>query len=93
MAANAALFQPYQIGDLLLQHRIVMAPLTRMRANEKGELGEMSVEYYSQRASAPGTLIIAEATLIAAKAAGYPYMPGIWSEEHITGLKKASSLL
>lgn len=70
-----------------------MAPLTRMRANEKGELGEMSVEYYSQRASAPGTLIIAEATLIAAKAAGYPYMPGIWSEEHIAGLKKASGRL
>ena len=41
------------------------------------------VEHYSLRASTPGTLLIAEGTLIAPKAGGYPDMPGIWNEEQI----------
>ena len=44
MTAKPALFQPYQVGDILLQHRVVMAPLSRIRANEKGEVGEIVVQ-------------------------------------------------
>ncbi|THH14382.1 hypothetical protein EW146_g5951 [Bondarzewia mesenterica] len=74
-----------------LQHRIVMAPMTRLRANNRHEHTDLGLEYYSQRASVPGTLIIAEATLIAAKAGGYPSgpsVPGIWTDEHIARWKK-----
>ncbi|KAI0698159.1 NADH:flavin oxidoreductase/NADH oxidase [Cytidiella melzeri] len=87
-ASNSALFQPYQLGDLSLQHRIVMAPLTRLRASTENVPQEMSVEYYSQRASVPGTLIIAEGSFIAEKAGGMPYIPGLWTEAQIAGWKK-----
>lgn len=55
------LFTPISIGDLALSHRVVMAPLTRMRANVPGHnANEMMAEYYGQRAS-EGGFIIAEA--------------------------------
>lgn len=80
---TSRLFKPLKIGDVTLQHRIVMAPLTRFRA-EDGMLMPMAVEYYEQRAVIPGTLLISEATMVSARAsAGYPDMPGIWTDEHI----------
>lgn len=57
-ASSSKLFQPIKFGDVTLQHRIVMAPLTRFRANERHAHTELGVEYYTQRASVPGTLII-----------------------------------
>ncbi|KAI0050224.1 NADH:flavin oxidoreductase/NADH oxidase [Auriscalpium vulgare] len=87
-ASTSALFQPITVGDVALQHRIVMAPLTRFRAGPGHVLGELSREYYEQRASAPGTLLLTEATLIAPQAGGYRDAPGIWSEEQIAGWKK-----
>ncbi|ETW82310.1 hypothetical protein HETIRDRAFT_427371 [Heterobasidion irregulare TC 32-1] len=84
----AQLFQPIKIGSITLQHRVVLAPLTRLRVNSRHELGVTAEEYYSQRASVPGTLLISEGTAIAPKAGGFPNIPGIWSDEQITRWKK-----
>lgn len=74
------LFSPIRVGDVLLAHRIVMAPLTRYRANVAHVNGDLALEYYSQRASVPGGLIITEATFIAPKAGGERNVPGIWND-------------
>lgn len=63
----------------MLDHRIVMAPLTRFRADDKHEQVDFAKDYYAQRASIPGTLIISEATFISPRAGGYNNIPGIWS--------------
>jgi len=83
----SSLFQPFRVGNLDLQHRVVMAPLTRFRANKDRVHGELGKTYYSQRSSVPGTLIIAEATFIAPQAGGYANVPGIWSDAQIAGWK------
>ena len=80
------LFTPVRVGDLSLPHRIVMAPLTRMRAGEGNVPQPMNVEYYTQRASA--ALIITEATQISSQGVGYPHTPGIHTEEQIAGWQK-----
>ncbi|TFK50391.1 NADH:flavin oxidoreductase/NADH oxidase [Heliocybe sulcata] len=82
------LFQPKQIGDITLQHRVVLAPLTRYRASKEHVHGDLAVEYYAQRGSMPGSLLITEATFIAHKAGGYPNVPGIWSEEQVAAWKR-----
>ncbi|TFK50331.1 FMN-linked oxidoreductase [Heliocybe sulcata] len=82
------LFQPITIGDITLGHRIAMAPMTRCRASEAGVPGSLTVEYYAQRASTPGTLIIAEGTFISPRSSGFNYVPGIWSPEQVEGWKK-----
>ncbi|KAF7977824.1 hypothetical protein HWV62_2557 [Athelia sp. TMB] len=82
------LFEPLQVGDATLSNRVVMAPLTRFRATETHAPGPHAATYYSQRATAPGTLLITEATLIGEKAGGYFGVPGIYTDEQITGWKK-----
>ena len=59
------LFQPAKVGDVTVSHRVVLAPLTRCRANNKHAHTDLAVTYYSQRGSVPGTLLITEATFIA----------------------------
>lgn len=81
------LFEPLQIGSMSLHHRIVMAPLTRLRADDNHVQQPMAVQYYSQRASAPGTLLIAEATLISPSHGGVPNAPGIWNDAQVAGWK------
>jgi len=83
----SALFQPLRVGITDLQHRVVMAPLTRLRANKDHVHGELAKTYYAQRSSVPGTLIVSEATFIAPQAAGYANVPGIWNAEQIAGWK------
>lgn len=83
-----ALFQPTQLGAWSLRNRIVMAPLTRCRAEGDRVPGDLMAEYYRQRASAG--LIISEATAISPSAVGYPNTPGIWSEQQIEGWKKVT---
>ena len=80
-----SLFSPLKIGPYQLKHRLVMAPLTRMRA-EKPSLAPrpLNSEYYAQRAT-PGGLIIAEASPIAATGFGSPGVPGIYSQAQIKG--------
>ena len=77
------LFDPIQIGDLQLANRIIMAPLTRCRADEGRVPNALMAEYYVQRASAG--LIISEATAVTPMGVGYPNTPGIWSDEQIRG--------
>ena len=79
------LFSPLQVGPYRLSHRVVMAPLTRMRA-EKPSLAPrpLNAEYYGQRAT-PGGLIIAEASPVMATGHGSPGTPGIYSEAQIKG--------
>lgn len=73
--AAAPLFQPLKLpGGLELQHRAVMAPLTRCRAPGAVPTPMMS-EYYAQRAT-PGGLIISEATVVSPTGFGYPNTPG-----------------
>ncbi|KAG7445349.1 FMN-linked oxidoreductase [Guyanagaster necrorhizus] len=90
--ADSKLFQPIKIGDLPLNHRIVLAPLTRYKSSEKGHVPYASImkEYYSQRGSDPGTLLITEATFIAQKAGGYKYVPGLWTQEQLDAWKEVT---
>lgn len=81
------LFSSAQLGNLALPHRIVMAPLTRSRSAQPGDIPQgMNVTYYEQRATA--ALIISEATQISPQGKGYAYTPGIHSQEQIAGWKK-----
>ncbi|EMD36589.1 hypothetical protein CERSUDRAFT_115624 [Gelatoporia subvermispora B] len=84
------LFQPIQVGDVQLQHRIVLAPLTRLRADKTHAHTDLAVEYYKQRASTPGTLLISEGTFISAKAGGYANVPGLWTDEQLAAWKKVT---
>ncbi len=82
----ADLFDPLIIGDLRLQNRIVMAPLTRCRADGGRRVpNQMMAEYYRQRATAG--LILSEATSVTDEGVGYPDTPGIWSDEQVQGWK------
>lgn len=82
---NESLFQPVRFGALDLGHRIVMAPLTRLRSRQPGDVPQaLNAEYYGQRAS-KGGLIVTEATDIAEQARGYPGAPGIYTAEQIAG--------
>ncbi len=92
MPSTPKLFQPAKVGDLELSNRVVFAPLTRFRADNAHVPTDMMVEYYKQRASYPGTLLITEATYITAQAGGMPNVPGIWSEEQIAAWKKVRTL-
>ncbi|PIL25802.1 hypothetical protein GSI_11552 [Ganoderma sinense ZZ0214-1] len=83
------LFQPIKVGDVTLAHRVVFAPMTRLRANTRGVHGDLAVEYYAQRASVPGSLLISEATYVSRQAEGRsPNAPGVWNEEQIAGWKR-----
>lgn len=81
---DSKLFSPLELGAMELGHRIAMAPLTRLRADKNHVQQPLAVEYYTQRACVPGTLLIAEATLISPAHAGMPHGPGIWTQEQVT---------
>ncbi|KAL4252357.1 Aldolase-type TIM barrel [Abortiporus biennis] len=82
------LFQPIKVGDVELKHRVVLAPLTRFRADSKHVPSDLQAEYYAQRASTPGTLLITEATYITERAGGYPNVPALESDAQVEGWKK-----
>jgi len=79
---------PFQIGTITLPNRVVMAPLTRMRAFDERSPGDLQVEHYRQRASAG--LILTEATSVSAMGVGYPNTPGIWSAKQVAGWKRVT---
>jgi N-ethylmaleimide reductase len=78
-----ALFKPLQIGDLTLPNRILMAPLTRCRAEGDHVPTSLMAEHYAQRASAG--LVIAEATMAMAGNSSFWHEPGIYSAEQVAG--------
>jgi 2,4-dienoyl-CoA reductase-like NADH-dependent reductase (Old Yellow Enzyme family) len=84
------LFDPIRLGDLDLPNRVIMAPLTRMRADpETRAPTELVAQQYVQRASAG--LILAEATSVDPMGVGYAGTPGIWSADQVAGWKRVTS--
>ncbi|KAG0584071.1 hypothetical protein KC19_3G182700 [Ceratodon purpureus] len=79
------LLSPFQLGPFKLQHRVVLAPLTRARSFG-GIPQPHNAVYYAQRAT-PGGLLITEGTGIVADADGFPNMPGIWTKEQVEAWK------
>ena len=83
------LFEPIELGRYRLRHRIAMAPLTRSRARQPGNVPTaLNACYYAQRASA--ALIISEATQVSMQGQGYAWTPGIHSREQIEGWRLVS---
>jgi len=81
---TTSLFQPIQMGDLTLNNRIVMAPMTRSRSSQPGDVpNQIMADYYQQRASSG--LIITEGTPISAVGRGYSMTPGIYTQAQIDG--------
>lgn len=86
--AEKTLFTPVQVGPLTLKHRVVMPPMSRLRAQPgTGIPSDLQLEYYTQRAS-NGGLIITEATAIAPSARGYYHAPGLYTDEQIAGWRR-----
>lgn len=78
------LFDSLKLGDVSIANRVIMAPLTRMRSQQPGNVPHaLNAEYYAQRAGAG--LIISEATQISQQGQGYPGTPGIHSAEQVQG--------
>ena len=80
------LFSPVQVGPFTFAHRVVLAPLTRMRAEEGAIPGSLMTTYYTQRAS-KGGFLIGEATIAAANGNGYLGAPGLFDDSQIAGWK------
>ena len=83
------LFTPLRLGAVEAPNRIVMAPLTRMRAGADRIPTALMAEYYVQRATAG--LIVTEATAISRQGTGCPNTPGIYTGEHVDGWKRVTS--
>jgi N-ethylmaleimide reductase len=82
------LYSPVKVGALDLAHRIVQAPLTRLRSEQPGDVpGDLMAEHYGQRASRGG-LQIAEATTVSVLGRGYLGAPGIYSDDQVAGWRK-----
>lgn len=79
------LFSPLTLGDYQLPNRVIMAPMTRGRAEDYAIPGKLMVDYYAARADAG--LIITEATAISPEGHGWCNAPGIWTEEQVSGWK------
>ena len=86
--SDLKLFSPIRVGNVDLAHRVVLAPLTRCRADKHHVHTDLAVQYYGQRASVPGSLLITEATFIAPRAGGQDHIPGIWSDEQVAAWKR-----
>lgn len=88
MTANPALWQPFQLGRLTLDHRLALAPMTRSRALADGTPGEGAALYYRQRASLG--LLISEGVQPSADGQGYLNTPGIYTQAHIDGWREVT---
>lgn len=90
MLNEQSLLKEYNLNGILLRNRVVMAPLTRSRADNPGNVpNDLMAEYYAQRSSAG--LIISEGSQISKRAVGYINTPGIYSAEQVEGWKKITS--
>ncbi|MBN3786143.1 alkene reductase [Burkholderia sp. Ac-20353] len=82
------LFDPVRVGRYTLQNRLVMAPMTRSRAQYDGTPGDLAAEYYAQRASVG--LIVTEGAQPSDDGQGYLTTPGIYTDAHVAGWKKTT---
>lgn len=81
------LFTPYALGDIILKNRIVMAPMTRCRSTQPGDVpNDLMATYYAQRAEAG--LILTEATQISRQGQGYSFTPGIYTDSQVAAWAK-----
>ena len=87
-SSSSSLLEPATLGSLPLRNRLLMAPLTRTRADSDGTPNALMVEYYAQRASAG--LIIAEAATPNAVGQTYPDIPGIHTAAHVAGWRQVT---
>jgi len=87
--AMTKIFTPAKIGKLKSKNRLVMAPMTRSRANPDGTPTQLAAEYYAQRAGLG--LLIAEGTQPSAQGQGYIFTPGIYTDAHVEGWKQITS--
>lgn len=86
---SQALFRPLQLGPLHLPNRMVMAPMTRARSSQPGNVpNALMAAYYAQRASAG--LIVSEATQISPQGQGYSFTPGIHTEAQVQGWRQVT---
>ncbi len=81
-------FEPVRLGALDLSNRLVMAPMTRSRADTSGSPSALAAEYYSQRAGVG--LIVTEGTQPSDDGQGYMTTPGIYTPAHVAGWKKVT---
>lgn len=88
MTRDSKLFTPLKIGRHTLSNRLVLAPLTRCRNDDAHVPAPFVKDYYAQRASTPGTLLITEGTMISQRGAGWPNTPSIWSDEQVAAWKE-----
>lgn len=87
--ATSPLFAPLALGPLTLPNRMVMAPMTRARSTQPGDVpNAMMAAYYAQRASAG--LIVSEATQISRQGQGYSFTPGIYTEAQVQGWRRVT---
>jgi N-ethylmaleimide reductase len=87
------LYSSVQIGAVHLEHRIVQAPLTRLRSEQPGDVpGPMMVKYYGQRAY-KGALQIAEATTVSVQGRGYLGAPGIYNDDQVAGWREVTDIV
>ncbi|MRW94392.1 alkene reductase [Duganella sp. FT80W] len=82
-------FEPVQLGRYTLNNRLVMAPMTRSRAQHDGTPGALAAEYYGQRAGVG--LIVTEGTQPSDDGQGYLTTPGIYTDAHVAGWRKVSN--
>ena len=80
------LFEPIQLGGITLKNRMVMAPMTRSRADHEGIVNDLITLYYVQRASAG--LIISEGVYISEQAKGNPFTSGLFNKNQIKAWKE-----
>lgn len=87
MSNEQSLLKEYNMNGIMLKNRVVMAPMTRSRADNAGNVpNDLMVEYYKQRSSAG--LIISEGVPVSKRAVGYINIPGIFTTEQVDGWKK-----
>jgi N-ethylmaleimide reductase len=85
---NIDLFSPIQLGRYMLPNRMVMAPMTRLRAGANGVPIPINATYYAQRASAG--LVVTECTMVSPQSFGYLNVPGMYSTEQLEGWKQVT---
>src|SRR5690606_34289982 len=83
------LFSETRVGPHALRHRVVLAPLTRMRTETGNVPGELMVSYYEQRAS-KGGLLITDATAVSPLGIAYVDAPGLYTDEQVRGWNRVT---
>jgi 2,4-dienoyl-CoA reductase-like NADH-dependent reductase (Old Yellow Enzyme family) len=77
---------PFGFSSHMLGHRVVLAPMTRMRASDTGIPHQRAAEYYAERTS-PNSLLISEGTVIHPRGRGFPNTPGLYNHEQVQAWK------